>query len=91
MLVFKRKHYRITDPVGLWVCCFLVEAFIYLDVLYKELSTYGLDVEESTSTITVEVILSDTQAITIPEAFADGSVGLSQIQQSARSCTIWIA
>jgi hypothetical protein len=89
MLVFKRKYYRITDPVGLWVCRILVEAFIYLDVLYKEPSTYGLDVEELTFTITIEVILSDTQAITIPEASADGSVGLSQIQQSARSYTIW--
>jgi hypothetical protein len=91
MLVFKCKQYRITVPVGLWACRILVEAFIHLDALYKELSTYGLYVGESTSTITIEVILSDTQAITIPEASAEGPVELSQIQQSARSYTIWHA
>ena len=71
------------------MCRILVVAFIYLDALYKELSTYGLDVEELTSTITNVVIESDRQAITIPEAFADGSVGVSQIQLPAKSYTIW--
>ena len=89
--MFKCKQYRITVPVGLWACRILVEAFIHLDALHKELSTYELYVGESTSTITIEVILSDTQAITIPEASAEGPVELSQIQQSARSYTIWHA
>jgi hypothetical protein len=64
-------------------------AFIYLDALYRELSTYGLDVEDLTSTITNGVIESDRQAITIWEAFADSSVGWSRIQQLARSYTTW--
>jgi hypothetical protein len=91
MLGLKPEQYLITNPVGLWVCCILVQVFIYLDAMYKELSTYGLDVEGSTSTLTNIVIESDRQAITILEAFADSSVGLSQIQQMAKSYTIWIA
>jgi hypothetical protein len=87
----KRKKYRTTDPVGLWVCCILLVVVIYLNALYKVFGTYGLGVEDLTSAITNIVIESDNQAITILEAFADSSVRLSQIQQSARSYTIWIA
>ena len=83
MLGLKCKQYRITDPVGLWVCCILLDVCIYLNALYKVPGTYGLDVEDLTSTITNIVIEFDRQAITILEAFADSSVRLAQVQQSA--------
>ena len=73
------------------MCCILLVVVIYLNALYKVFGTYGLGVEDLTSAITNIVIESDNQAITILEAFADSSVRLSQIQQSARSYTIWIA
>ena len=73
------------------MCCILLDAFIYLDAQYKVLSTDGLDVEDSASTTTNVLIESDRQTITILKAFADSSVGLSQIHQLARSYAIWIS